>query len=42
MDTWFTLFVLAVAGALILPALLFVRWLELRAERRAAEHTPAE
>ncbi|MEQ1618449.1 MAG: hypothetical protein ABL883_08920 [Terricaulis sp.] len=41
MDPLFTLTILTLAGLMIVPVGLFVRWLELRAERRAAR-TPAE
>jgi hypothetical protein len=40
MDPVLALVVLAFAGALILPAALLVRWLEIRAEHRRG--TPAE
>jgi hypothetical protein len=40
-DPLIAILVLGVAGAALVPLLLFVRWLELRAERRADE-TPAE
>lgn len=36
------LLILAFAGALIVPLGIFVRWLELRADRRRAARTPAE
>ncbi len=36
MDPFFSLAVLAFAGLMIVPLGLFGRWLELRAERRAA------
>lgn len=41
MEPLFALAVLAFAGVMIVPLGLFVRWLELRAERHA-DITPAE
>ena len=42
MDSLFALAVLAFAGLMVVPLGIFVRWLELRGERRRAERTPAE